>query len=114
AEPSSGARGGPTAIAGYRGALSALGEGIERAIVYGRPTLSRDVSALLARKDVEVVVVDPRGDWVDVAGTAAVVAPAATANGAGDPAWLEQWRVSGAAAQRDALAGEDLTGPQAV
>ena len=49
-----------------------------RAIVLGRPTLSRPVvGALLGAADVEVVVVDPHPDWPDVARRASLVVPAA-------------------------------------
>ena len=70
AEPSSGARGGSHAIAAYRLLLAhpSLGGAVRRAVVLGRPTLSRPVQRLLAREDVEVVVVAPRGaDWPDAA-----------------------------------------------
>ncbi|HEY2880152.1 2-succinyl-5-enolpyruvyl-6-hydroxy-3-cyclohexene-1-carboxylic-acid synthase [Nocardioides sp.] len=55
AEPSSGSRTGTHAIRTYRLLLDAdLGTEIERVVVYGHPTLSRPVSRLLARDDVEV------------------------------------------------------------
>jgi 2-succinyl-5-enolpyruvyl-6-hydroxy-3-cyclohexene-1-carboxylate synthase len=57
AEPSSGSRGGPNAIACYRLALESLGPEIRRVVVLGRPTLSRSVHALLVRRDVESLVV---------------------------------------------------------
>ncbi|TRW43317.1 2-succinyl-5-enolpyruvyl-6-hydroxy-3-cyclohexene-1-carboxylate synthase, partial [Georgenia yuyongxinii] len=105
AEPTSGARAGENAIGPYRLLLAepALGGAIERVVVLGRPTLSRPVSALLARAGVEIVVVAPRGTWPDVAGTAArvvgaVAAPARPA--ADDAAWLHRWRAAGAAAQQ--------------
>ncbi|PWN01957.1 2-succinyl-5-enolpyruvyl-6-hydroxy-3-cyclohexene-1-carboxylic-acid synthase [Nocardioides silvaticus] len=64
AEPSSGARRGTQALRTYRLLLAtALGAEIERVVVLGRPTLSRPVSRLLARADVEVLVVPGRGVW---------------------------------------------------
>jgi 2-succinyl-5-enolpyruvyl-6-hydroxy-3-cyclohexene-1-carboxylate synthase len=55
AEPSSGSRTGDHAIRCYRLLLeSPLGQEIERVVVFGRPTLSRPVSRLLARQDIEV------------------------------------------------------------
>jgi 2-succinyl-5-enolpyruvyl-6-hydroxy-3-cyclohexene-1-carboxylate synthase len=55
AEPTSGSRTGEHAIRCYRLLLDgALGQEIERVVVYGHPTLSRPVSRLLARDDVEV------------------------------------------------------------
>lgn len=78
AEPSSGARLRPLAIGPYRLLLDHpdLGGAIERVLVFGRPTLSRPVSRLLARDDVEVVVVSTRPDWTDAAARAALVVPA--------------------------------------
>ena len=54
AEPSSGARGGPNAVGTYRLLLEHLGGDIERVVVAGRPTLSRPVTGLLARDDIEL------------------------------------------------------------
>ncbi len=54
AEPSSGHRAGPNALGVYRLLLDALGDDIERVVVAGRPTLSRPVTRLLARSDIEV------------------------------------------------------------
>ena len=81
AEPSSGARGGANAVGPYRLLLDhpRLGARIERVVVFGRPTLSRPVTALLGRDGVEVVVVPPRPVWPDAAGHAARVVPAVTA-----------------------------------
>ncbi len=78
AEPSSGRRAGPNALATYRLLLDHLGDDIERVVVAGRPTLSRQVIRLLARDDLEVVRLrdDPRTPEV---------------TGAGDPAWLHRW-----------------------
>lgn len=74
-------------------AHSPLSARIEQVVVTGRPTLSRPVSALLARPDLRVVVVEPAGEWVDVAGRAAVVVPGLAAPiAAADPAWAGAWR----------------------
>jgi 2-succinyl-5-enolpyruvyl-6-hydroxy-3-cyclohexene-1-carboxylate synthase len=64
AEVSSGARFGPNLVVAYRELLreEAFGARVERAIVFGHPTLSREVPALLTRADVEVIVVAPTGD----------------------------------------------------
>jgi len=107
AEPSSGSRGGPQAAAAYRLLLDEerLGGAVHRAIVFGRPTLSRQVQRLLA--DVEVVVVAPRGGaWPDAARNAAEVlldVPAALRRSGAPEGWTETWRAADAAA-RDALA----------
>ena len=56
AEPTSGRAVGPNAVGPYRLLLDRpdLGGRIERVVVFGRPTLSRPVTRLLARSDVEV------------------------------------------------------------
>ena len=46
---------------------------IERVVVFGHPTLSRPVGRLLARDDVELVVVTPYPDWVDPGRAATLV-----------------------------------------
>jgi 2-succinyl-5-enolpyruvyl-6-hydroxy-3-cyclohexene-1-carboxylate synthase len=102
AEPSSGARTG-SAIGPYRMLLDrpGLGADIERVVVYGRPTLSRPVTRLLARPDLDVVIVSPRPDWTDAARRATLVVPAvATGNVLADPTdgWAQRWRIAGAAA----------------
>ena len=64
AEPSSGSRTGANPIRTYRLLLGTeLGGRIERAVVFGHPTLSRPVSRLLSRPDVEVVSVRTVGRW---------------------------------------------------
>ncbi len=95
AEPSSGCRTGDTVIRTYRLLLDGeLGERVERVVVFGHPTLSRPVSRLLARDDVEVVSVRHRGTWSDrpfpVSGEHDGVRVAA----AEDPAWLEEWHLA--------------------
>lgn len=63
AEVSSGAHFGPNLVVSYRELLrdDTFGGAVERAIVFGHPTLSREVPLLLTRADVEVVVVAPAG-----------------------------------------------------
>ncbi|UZN02317.1 2-succinyl-5-enolpyruvyl-6-hydroxy-3-cyclohexene-1-carboxylic-acid synthase [Cellulomonas sp. S1-8] len=112
AEPSSGARQGPSAVAAYRLLLAddRLGGRVGRVVVLGRPTLTRPVQQLLARPDVEVLVVAPRGtDWPDAARNASQVLlevpPRMRQGRVGAPAgWLDAWRTADAAAQ-DVLAG---------
>ncbi|MBI4901726.1 MAG: 2-succinyl-5-enolpyruvyl-6-hydroxy-3-cyclohexene-1-carboxylate synthase, partial [Actinobacteria bacterium] len=95
AEPSSGCRTGHTVIRTYRLLLEGdLGARIERVVVFGHPTLSRPVSRLLARDDVEVVSVRGPGLSADrpfpVAGEVSAydgVEVIATQ----DPDWLEEW-----------------------
>ncbi len=115
AEPSSGSRTGANPIRTYRLLLgTALGDRVERAVVFGHPTLSRPVSRLLARADVEVVSVRSRGRWPErpypvAAEYDAVSAPDPTAPNpeapdpdAPDPAadWLEEWRTADRALSR--------------
>lgn len=56
AEPSSDARFGVTALSTYQYLLPTLGEQVEAVVLFGRPTLSRPVAALLGRADVESVL----------------------------------------------------------
>jgi 2-succinyl-5-enolpyruvyl-6-hydroxy-3-cyclohexene-1-carboxylate synthase len=101
AEPSSGHRAGPNALATYRLLLDHLGAEIERVVVAGRPTLSRPVTRLLARDGLEVVRLrddDPR--------TPAVV-------GEPDAGWLQRWQEADRAASEavtDVLAAEAMSG----
>ncbi|GMA94793.1 hypothetical protein GCM10025881_16170 [Pseudolysinimonas kribbensis] len=59
AEVSSGARFGPNLVAAYRELIDAgnFGDRVERVVVFGHPTLSREVPALIQRPGVETVVV---------------------------------------------------------
>lgn len=69
AEVVSGVRYGREAITGYATLIDDpnIGGLIERAVVFGHPTLTRQIPALLKRDDVEVIVIDPhRGDDVDL------------------------------------------------
>ena len=92
AEPSSNARRGPEAISCYRLLLATeLASDIERVIVFGHPTLSRPVSRLLGRTDVEVIVVSDYADWVDPGLTARTVVDAVRADAQTDSAWRERW-----------------------
>jgi 2-succinyl-5-enolpyruvyl-6-hydroxy-3-cyclohexene-1-carboxylate synthase len=93
AEPSSNARRGAAALSTYRLLLaSTLAEGIERAVVFGRPTLSRPVSRLLARNDVELVVVSAYADWIDPGRAASLVTDAVKLPEPIDRGWLEAWQ----------------------
>ena len=105
AEPSSGSRTGDHALRCYRLLLDTdLGAAVERVVVLGRPTLSRPVSRLLARADVEVLSVPARGAWHERSYPVARSAPAWTAE-RDDPAWLDAWRAAdrSVARQLDAL-----------
>jgi len=104
AEPSSGARSGPNAVGAYRLLLAdpSLGGAVRRAVVLGRPTLSRPVARLLARADVDVVqVVRHRDDPAPPFPVRRVVSTAGVTgsrdHGGGGP-WLAAWRRAGEAA----------------
>ncbi len=93
---------------------SALADEAERVVVFGHPTLSRPVNRLLARDDVELIVVSAAPEWVDPGWRAARVVPAVRLEPA-DPGWLGRWRAADAAVSAgvDALLGRQrvLTGP---
>ena len=96
AEPSSNARAGDNAIAGYRLLLGRddLGGRIERVVLVGHPTLSRPVTALLERDDVELVVVSGGATWPDPGHRVAVVADDVRLEPSPDPHWLNRWRTA--------------------
>jgi 2-succinyl-5-enolpyruvyl-6-hydroxy-3-cyclohexene-1-carboxylate synthase len=98
AEPTSGARTGEHALRCYRLLVASdLGDEIERVVVFGRPTLSRPVTTLLERTDVEVLVVPGPGVWpVRPAGATVLDAPP-RATEPHDTDWLARWK----AADRD-------------
>ena len=93
AEPSSNARAGDHAISLYRLLLGKpdLGGRIERVLMFGHPTLSRPVSRLLARRDIELVAVTGAARWPDAGHAVRRVTDAVEVE-AGDPHWLNQWR----------------------
>jgi len=98
AEIVSGSRFGDHVVPAYRERLRdpALGGRIERVIVFGHPTLSREVAALLRRTDVEVIAVRRGGERLNLSGAAVdaraveiETAPAARTDE--DAAWLAEW-----------------------
>ena len=111
AEPSSGARGGRTSIPHYvellgTDAHSELGAQIERVVLFGHPTLSRPISALLGRESIPQAYYAPRkASWyepgtraaqeIDFPADAAIFALKGAA--AGSAKWLEQWTDAGTA-----------------
>jgi 2-succinyl-5-enolpyruvyl-6-hydroxy-3-cyclohexene-1-carboxylate synthase len=116
AEVSSGARFGPNLVGSYRPLLDddEFGGRIERAIVYGHPTLSRQVPALLARPDVEVVVVAGRGAPFRPSGSVEVDAVDVSALDASDRAsraWTGQWVFAGRELLDRAEAVDDVAPP---
>ncbi|QIK65142.1 2-succinyl-5-enolpyruvyl-6-hydroxy-3-cyclohexene-1-carboxylic-acid synthase [Nocardioides sp. HDW12B] len=131
AEPSSGSRTGANAVRTYRLLLgdADLAGRIRRVVVAGHPTLSRPVTRLLSRDDVEVVALRDRlGGWTDPGHRVSRVldqAPLRPATAPGAPRaerpapgpWLREWldRDADVGARLDALldATGDLT-PQHV
>lgn len=118
AEPSSNARFGPNAIGPYRVLIPEFEARIERVVVFGRPTLNRQVGRLLAHRELPPALYVPepvawfdaghRGDRVitelgELAGFA----------GRGPATWLNEWTT---AAQRattiiaEATSATELTG----
>ena len=103
AEPSSNARFGRNAIPAYRLLLGHLGADIERAVVFGRPTLSRPVAALLARPNVQTALFMPEPvAWFEPGRRRERIisepAELSTFSGTGPAGWLERWQDAGAAA----------------
>jgi 2-succinyl-5-enolpyruvyl-6-hydroxy-3-cyclohexene-1-carboxylate synthase len=119
AEPSSGSRTGDNAIRTYRLLLGTdLGDRVERVVVCGHPTLSRPVTRLLGRADVEVLDTPAWGVWAERPFPVAerlVAVP--TVEEPDDPAWLSEWRAADRSVGRqlDALlAGEAELTPYEV
>lgn len=97
AEVSSGARFGPHLVVAYRELLHHrdFGGRVRRAIVFGHPTLSREVPKLLERDDVEVIVVrGTSGEDYNPARRATRIVDALEPVGepdAGARAWVGSW-----------------------
>jgi len=124
AEPSSGARRGPNALAGYQYLLASkafmAAHRPEVIVSAGRPGLSRPQSALLAlAREGEpvrhVAVTQGPGHWADPQRAATDVVAAIRLTGALAPGapdgWLGEWRRADAAALRAARAAVGERGP---
>ncbi|MBW8763303.1 MAG: 2-succinyl-5-enolpyruvyl-6-hydroxy-3-cyclohexene-1-carboxylic-acid synthase [Microbacterium sp.] len=120
AEIVSGARFGRRVVHGYRALLNdpALGGRIERAVVLGHPTLSREAARLLSRSEVEVIAVRRGGEALDLNGRTTPAASVSVAPGEADREWLGAWMAASAAlavdlSERapdvDGLASKDFT-----
>lgn len=103
AEVVSGARFGRHLVHGYRALLRepVLGGRIERVVVLGHPTLSREVPALLRRTDVEVIAVRCGGEALDFNGATRAVDAVTVEAGASDREWLGEWMRASAASAVD-------------
>lgn len=101
AEIVSGARFGRNLVHGYRTLLAdpELGGRVERVIVFGHPTLSREATALLSRPDVEVFAVRGPGEPLNLNDATTAVDAVIAAIGDQDREWFGSWmRASRAAA----------------
>jgi 2-succinyl-5-enolpyruvyl-6-hydroxy-3-cyclohexene-1-carboxylate synthase len=98
AEPSSGARFGDNAILAYRQVLESRPEiagRIGRAIVFGKPTLSRVIIKLLFNQDVDVVVVRSKTmGHFDVSRRASAFVDEITLDAEVDFDWLREWQIA--------------------
>lgn len=94
AEPTSGSRTGTHALRTYRLLLTTeLAERIERVVVVGHPTLSRAVTRLISRRDVEVIGVrGAAGVCTDPGRVARHVDEVPVVHGAADDGWVSAWR----------------------
>ena len=115
AEPSSGARTGDHALVAYRLLIehAPISDQIDQVVVFGHPTLSRPVTALLDRRHVDVVV--PARDlsrFPHPTGRARMVDPDVVPDHQADPAWLAAWRTADASvtAAVDAVAADEPAG----
>ncbi len=98
AEVTSGAHFGPNLVVAYRELLREPGFGdlVERVVVFGHPTLSREVLALVQRDGVETIVVAPSGiEWFNPGRRARRFEREVRAEGhpqsADERAWLGRW-----------------------
>ncbi|NIJ04348.1 2-succinyl-5-enolpyruvyl-6-hydroxy-3-cyclohexene-1-carboxylic-acid synthase [Frigoribacterium faeni] len=118
AEVSSGAHFGPNLALGYRTLLGQtdFGGAVRRVVVLGHPTLTRQVPALLARRDVEVLVVRGAAAEAYDPGRSATVVDAVevveTGGGAPDDrahrAWVGRWVHAGRRLVGDEESAPDL------
>ena len=104
AEAISGSRYGREAVTAYATLIDDpnIGQLIEQAIVFGHPTLTRQIPALLKRDDVDVVVVDPHTDTAhyDPSRGARIVRAARVAD-THEPRAMRRWLSAWLAADRE-------------
>lgn len=106
AEPTSGSRTGTHALRCYRLLLDGdLGRRVERVVVMGHPTLSRPVTRLLAREDVEVWSGPAPGVWAERPFAVDHTFDRVEVDEADDSGWFEEWQAADTslARQLDAL-----------
>lgn len=101
AEPSSGSRFGDQVVVNYPQLLgTSLAEGIDRVVVFGKPSLSRSTLKLLSHT--EHYVVRSSYESFNVFDSARLIVDSAVPVGVADQSWLQSWRV---ATKPDARAG---------
>lgn len=69
-------------------------------VVYGRPTLHRNVGKLLARPDVTTVLADTGGDWIYAAPDIEILAAQPIYRGRPSASWADELRILDAAVRR--------------
>uniref|UniRef100_UPI00260095B3 thiamine pyrophosphate-dependent enzyme n=1 Tax=uncultured Aeromicrobium sp. TaxID=337820 RepID=UPI00260095B3 len=94
ADPSSGARWGDNALTAYRLVLaqSQLADRVERVVSFGHATLSRPVTRLLSRGDIEVLHIGDQSTFPAPAADNVRFVEGVEAEAAGDPTWLAAWQ----------------------
>lgn len=113
AEIVSGARFGRNLVHGYRALLrdESLGGAVERAIVFGRPTLSREIAALLSDPELDVIAVRGPGERLNLNGHTEPVESVRVDPGETDREWLGAWMRASQAQEVDLGApAPDLAG----
>jgi 2-succinyl-5-enolpyruvyl-6-hydroxy-3-cyclohexene-1-carboxylate synthase len=117
AEVASGARFGPNLVVTYRELLHEpeFGGAIERVIVFGHPTLSREVPALIQRDGVETIVVrGASADDYNPGHRVAAFADAATVEGEPGPReWPGRWVAASRALAQPEDVAPDAAAPAA-
>ena len=99
AEPTSQARSGPQALSRYAELLGTpagrgLAQQADHLLVLGHPSLSRSITALLGRDDLDITVLTERAQWTDVSGRARRVVPMDGAHHEPDDAALQAARLA--------------------
>jgi len=98
AEPSSRCRYGANSIVAYPEILAEdqeLTSKIQRVVVFGKPTLSREVQKLIAREDIELIVVESSLTGLyNPYGNASQIVDELTVDGEVNSEWLARWRVA--------------------
>lgn len=123
AEPSSNARFGPNAIGPYRLLIEQFAPSsahpIERVVVFGRPTLSRPIAALLADSSLErALYVPDQVSWFEAGRRTELILTQweqlVGFAGAGPAGWLELWQEAAQIAETslsELLSAQQLGGP---